>query len=99
VSNLRRASAYEAAAEGIAFLRSCTGGVCFAQGDLLYSEVMGLLEDLKMIIEPSLGQSRVSKAATPEITDLLYKSNWKPSGSCSISGVSLVSDACGRLPR
>lgn len=35
---LRETTRYEAATEGIAFFKSCRGGVCFSQGDLLPGE-------------------------------------------------------------
>ncbi|GAX26558.1 hypothetical protein FisN_21Lh024 [Fistulifera solaris] len=102
-SNLRRSTAYEAAAEGVTFLRSCQGGVCFAQGDLSSEEVSELLQDLQTILEPALNPrtSRSSVSAIPSIDDLLYRPNWKPRTllSCSIPGVVLVSDACGRVKR
>jgi insulysin len=102
ISNLRRSTAYETAAEGIAFLRSCTGAVCFAEGDLLRKEVYELRDDLKGIFSQSVGSTgRPLQTATPAIDDLLYKPFWKPRSAspCSISGVPLMSDACGRLPR
>lgn len=105
MSNLRRTTAYEAATEGVAFLRSCHGGVCFAQGDLVSEEVSELLEDLQRILEPAVStrssSSSQSASAVPGIDDLLYRPNWKPrtSISCSIPGVVLVSDACGRVKR
>jgi transcriptional regulator of met regulon len=101
VSNLRRSTAYETAAEAIAFLRSCTGAVCFAQGDLPPKEVYELRDDLKEIFRPVVGPSGSSSPATPSIDDLLYKPVWKPRSapSCTISGVPLISNACGRIPR
>jgi insulysin len=102
ISNLRRSSAYEAAIEGNAFLRSCTGVVSFAQGDLLRNEINDLVENLKMQFSPFLGTAKKTESsATPDITDLLYKPVWKPRSAspCSISGVPLISDACGRIPR
>jgi insulysin len=101
VSNLRRSTAFETAAEAIAFLRSCTGAVCFAEGDLLQEEVCELRDDLKEIFRPVLGPSGRISAATPSIDDLVYRPVWKPrsASSCSISGVPLISDACGRIPR
>jgi insulysin len=102
-SNLRQSTAYEAAAEGVTFLRSCQGGVCFAQGDLSSDEVSELLQDLQSILEPALNPrtSRSSVSAIPSIDELLYRPNWKPRTllSCSIPGVVLVSDACGRVKR
>jgi ribosomal protein S18 len=102
VSNLRRSTAHETADEAIAFLRSCTGAVCFAEGDLLQKEVYELRNDLKEIFRPVVGPSgSASPASTPYIDDLLYKPVWKPrfASSCTISGVPLISDACGRIPR
>ena len=102
-SNVRQSTAYEAAAEGVTFLRSCHGGVCFAQGDLLSEEVSELLQDIQRILEPAVNSrsSRSSVSAVPSIDDLLYRPNWKPRTllSCSIPGVVLVSDACGRVKR
>jgi transcriptional regulator of met regulon len=101
ISNLRRSTAYETAAEAIAFLRSCTGAVCFAEGDLPAKEVYKLRDDLKEIFLPVVGPSGSASPATPSIDDLLYKPLWKPrsASSCTISGVPLISDACGRIPR
>jgi transcriptional regulator of met regulon len=101
ISNLRRSTAYETAAEAIAFLRSCTGAVCFAEGDLPAKQVYELRDDLKEIFRPVVGPSGSVSLATPSIDDLLYKPIWKPrfASSCTISGVPLISDACGRIPR
>jgi transcriptional regulator of met regulon len=101
ISNLRRSTAYEVAAEATAFLRSCTGAVCFAEGDLPQKEVYELRDDLKEIFRPVVGPSGSASPATPSIDDLLYKPLWKPrsASSCTISGVPLISDACGRIPR
>lgn len=99
VSSLRRSTAYEAATEGIAFLRSCNGAVCFAQGDLLSKEANDLVGDLQQIFASSSGTRGPS--AVPDISDLLYRPMWKPRGasSCTLPGMALLSDACGRLPR
>jgi len=104
MSNLKSSKAYDAATEGIAFLRSCTGAVCFAQEDLLRSESIQLLNDLQEILKSSIGSGKQYKkaaSATPSLADLLYKPVWKPryASACSLSGVSLISDACGRIPR
>lgn len=107
VSNLRRSTAYEAAFEGIAFLRSCTGAVSFAEGDLLPGQVEGLLVELKDIFRPAIGSGGGLSSgggalvATPTIDDLVYRPVWKPRSafSCSVPGVALISDACGRIPR
>lgn len=101
VSNLRRSTAYETAAEAITFLRSCSGAVCFAQGDLVSKEVYELRDDLHAIFEKAVGPWGRPLPAKPDIEDLLYKPVWKPRSAspCSVSGVPLISDACGRIPR
>jgi len=104
ISNLRSATAYDAASEGIAFLRSCTGTVSFAQGDLLRIESIELVEQLQDILSGSLGpraRSPTEAPATPALEDILYRPIWKPrsASSCSVAGVPLISDACGRIPR
>jgi len=109
ISNLRRSTASEAASEGAAFLRSCNGAVCFAEGDLLPVQVEALLNDLRVIFRVATagggasgsGTGRPSASATPTIDDLVYRPSWKPraASSCSLPGVPLISDACGRIPR
>lgn len=104
MSNLRSSTAYEVAAEGQAFLRSCSSAVCFAEGDLLESESIQLLNDLRDILQSSLNNDYLpqqASAATPFLDDLIYKPVWKPryASACSIPGVLLMSDACGRIPR
>ena len=104
MSNLRSSTAYDAASEGIAFLRSCTGTVCFADGDLLRSETIELVESLQEILSDSLGsqiQKQTEAPATPALQDILYRPVWKPrsASACSVAGVPLISDACGRIPR
>ena len=101
ISNLRRTTAFEAATEGIAFLRSCTGAVCFAQGDFSRPEQEDLFGDIVSIFEGQLGPPQKYSTAYPLIEDLLYKPVWKPRyGSvCTIAGVPLVSNACGRIAR
>lgn len=97
ISNLRDTSAYEAASAGASFLASCTGAVCFGQGDLLPKEVRSLLDDVRFILEPSFRGGSVS--AIPSVQDLSYQARWKPSGICYLPGIALISDACGRVIR
>lgn len=101
ISNLRGSKASDAAFEGIAFLRSCHGATCFAEGDLTPSTCEALMKDLQDIFAVATGGGSGSTTATPTVEDLVYTSNWKPrsASSCSIPGVSLISDACGRIPR
>jgi insulysin len=100
VSNLRAGTAYEAATEGIAFLRSCNGAVCFGQGDLICREVDELVDDLQRIFSVVIS-SNGRAVATPAIEDLSYRPEWKPrsASSCAVPGVALLNDACGRVPR
>lgn len=104
VKELKSATAYDVASEGIAFLRSCTGTVTIAQGDLLPGESKELVEELQGILLETLGsraRSLSEAPATPALQDILYKPMWKPrsASSCTVSGVPLMSDACGRIPR
>lgn len=90
----------DVAIEGSTFLRSCSGAVCHAQGDLLPREAVKLLSDLQDIFESVTSESAV-QTALPELEKVLYKPLWKPrsASSCLIPGVSLVSNACGRVQR
>jgi insulysin len=108
ISNLRSSSASDAAVEGIAFFKSCSGAVAFAQGDLLPQEVEELMSDLKVIFlessDDSVGSGfngRSSLAAIPTISDLTYAPQWKPryGSPCMLPGMILLSDACGRVSR
>jgi insulysin len=103
ISNLRSSTAYEAASEGLSFLRSVTGVIAFGDG-LSRSSLMGLVGDVQDILKKSMGNSvqNLSTSTTiPTVSDLVYKPTWKPryASSCSISGASLISNACGRIPR
>jgi insulysin len=105
ISNLRSSSAADAAAEGVAFLRSCSGAVAFAQGDLRPQEVEELMSDLKSIFLESSDDrafsGRLSSSAIPTIGDLVYAPQWKPryGSPCMLPGMVLLSDPCGRVPR
>lgn len=98
---LRESSAADAALEGVAFFKSCSGGVCFTQGDLLPKEAAAILGDLKLIFRTVIGSNVRPSPAVPEVDDLIYRSNWIPrsASSCTIPGASLVSNPCGRIPR
>jgi len=96
LSAMKRTTAYEAATEGIAFLRSSSSATSFAQGDLF--EIESLMEDMQSIFGPEMSLKRPI-SATPTISDLIYRTNWKPSGICTLAGLQLVSDACGRVIR
>lgn len=100
ISSIRSSMASDVSSEGLAFLNSCFGAVCFSNGDLLQNETMELMVDLRSILQSSLGNATLT-AAIPTIEDLVYKPVWKPryASACSIAGVPLISDACGRIPR
>jgi insulysin len=101
LSLLRESTAVEAAVEGIAFFESCSGGVCFTQGDLLPKETASLLGDLKVIFRSVTGANVRPVPTVPKVEDIIYRANWIPrsASSCTIAGARLVSDACGRVPR
>jgi len=101
VNALKQTRIPDAAREGTAFFNSCSGAVCFSQGDLLPSESLELLADLKEIFRQSTGTDVRPSPAIPEVADLLYRANWLPRAAsvCAIPGATLVSDPCGRVPR
>ena len=101
VNILRESDSTEAAVEGIAFFKSCSGGVCYSQGDLLPKETAALLGDLKVIFRKVTGSNVRPVPASPELEDLVYRPNFIPRSAsvCSIPGANLVSDPCGRVPR
>jgi hypothetical protein len=101
LSLLRESTAVEAAVEGITFFESCSGGVCFTQGDLLPKETASLLGDLKVIFRSVTGANVRPIPAVPKVEDIIYRANWIPrsASSCTVAGARLVSDACARVPR
>jgi insulysin len=101
VSSLRQTTAINAAREGTAFFQSCSGAVCFSQGDLLPTESLAVLADLKEIFRKTTGVNVSPAPVIPEVKDLLYRANWIPRAAsvCAIPGASLVSNPCGRVPR
>jgi hypothetical protein len=70
-------------------------------GDLLPTEAVSILSDLKGIFKQVFGKGIGVGVAVPELQDIVYRSNWVPrsASSCTVSGSSLISDACGRVPR
>jgi insulysin len=101
LNTLRQTTASDAALEGTSFFNSCSGGVCFAQGDMLPSEALALLADLKKIFRQTTGVNVLPFPAVPDVDDLLYRANWIPRAAsvCTISGATLISNPCGRVPR
>ena len=105
IDTIQKSSTYDAALEGTGFLHSCTGAVCFSEGDITTSETENLLDDLRNILGDSIGgYSAVEEhnnAAIPSADDIIDTPIWKPRNASPgyIAGVSLMSDACGRIPR
>jgi insulysin len=101
LNTLQQTTASDAALEGASFFNSCSGGVCVAQGDMLPSEALALLADLKKIFRQTTGVNVVPFPAVPDVDDLLYRVNWIPRAAsvCTISGATLISNPCGRVPR
>eukprot|EP00529_Nitzschia_sp_RCC80_P003516 CAMPEP_0113491300 /NCGR_PEP_ID=MMETSP0014_2-20120614/27486_1 /TAXON_ID=2857 /ORGANISM="Nitzschia sp." /LENGTH=1047 /DNA_ID=CAMNT_0000385089 /DNA_START=151 /DNA_END=3294 /DNA_ORIENTATION=- /assembly_acc=CAM_ASM_000159 len=98
---LKDVTAKDAALEGISFFDSCSGAVCIAQGDILPSEALELLADLKVIFKQVIGNNIIPTPAIPEPKDFLYGASWIPrsASACTIPGSNLISNACGRVPR
>lgn len=95
-----RISEQDVANQGSYFLKCTTGGLLVTQGDIIPSEGLQLLRDVKHIFR-EYGKATMQFAADPEIRDLLYVPYWKPreSSPCLLPGIQLVSDSCGRVPR
>jgi insulysin len=99
---LRETTATDAAREATGFFQSCSGAVCFAQGDMLPSEALSLLGDLKKIFRKVIGSNVSPTPAIPSIEeDLTYRASWIPrsASACTVAGASLISNPCGRVPR
>jgi len=102
---MQKATTYDVALEGTEFLDSCKGAVCFSEGDLTLPETESLLDDLRNILDNSIGgysaDDQLQFAAIPSADELTDTPIWKPRNAvpCYIAGVSLMSDACGRIPR
>lgn len=101
ITSIREATTTDAALEGIAFFKSCSGGVCFSQGDMLPKEVTDVLAELKLIFRSVTGSNVSPVPAVPQVGDIVYRPFWIPrsASSCTVAGANLVSDACGRVPR
>ena len=100
-NTIRQTNALAVAREGTGFFKSCSGAVCFTEGDLLPSEAYALLADLREIFRKTIGVNVRPAPTIPEVDDLLYRADWLPRGAsiCSIPGASLISNPCGRVPR
>ena len=102
VNALENARVYDVAMEGRDFLESSSGAVCFSQGDLTPRETQKLLLELQDLLKGYTNNGKDDKSRNlPSIEDLLDTPVWKPrNGSpCYQAGVSLMSDACGRVLR
>jgi hypothetical protein len=103
VGVIREASAQEVAREGKSFLASCSGALCLVQGDILPTEALSLVSDLKVLFDAVKAPTdeEAQQPAVPRLSDILYKPFWRPRSAslCSIPGVPLISDSCGRVPR
>lgn len=70
---------------------------------MLPTEYSALFHDLESIFREVLGTRAKTEKPTliPSIDELVYTPVWKPrfASSCSVPGVSLISDSCGRVPR
>ena len=101
INAIRSSTPQQAAAEGVAFLASCQGAVCLAQGDLLPKEATDLTRDIKLVFGPAIDTGpNASEPAVPSLQSILYKPMWKPRSTiCLIPGVPLICNACGRIPR
>lgn len=104
LSVIREASAQEVSREGKEFLKSCSGALCLIQGDVLPKEAILLVGELKGLFDSATRSEKddtVKQPAVPELSEILYNPFWKPRSAslCSIPGVPLISDSCGRIPR
>jgi insulysin len=95
----RQVTEKDVATQGLFFLRCTSGGRLIAQGDVVPSEAFELLSELQFVFK-EFGNSD-GFSVHPELTELLYKPFWKPrdASPCLLPGISLISDACGRIPR
>lgn len=100
IAAIKESTAPEVSLEGFSFLKSCNSAICLAQGDILPKEAVGLVNDLQGIFVEAISSDDSQSSAIPPLDEILYKPYWKPRSSfCSISGVSLISNACGRVQR
>ncbi|KAL3817042.1 hypothetical protein ACHAXA_002954 [Cyclostephanos tholiformis] len=95
----RQVTEKEVAEQGLLFLKCTSGGILVSQGDVLPNESLNLLADLKYVFREFCSAGGFS--IQPQLRDLLYRPIWKPrdSSPCLLPGISLISDACGRIPR
>ena len=101
IDALKQTTAINASTEGTAFFQSCCGAVCFSEGDLIPTESLALLADLKEIFRKATGTNVHPAPAIPGVDGLLYRANWIPryASVCALPGSSFISNPCGRVPR
>ena len=102
LNTIKNASSKEVAMEGMSFLQSVTGVVAFSEGDILPGETEALFNDLRNILKDSIGDNNGKGIQViPSVDELVDVPVWKPRNAspCYIAGVSLISDACGRVLR
>ena len=104
IAAFQKATAIDVSQEGNVFLNSCTAALCFSEGDLVYSESIDLMNDLRKVLYSSIDLSSTGDQedpSIPPITNLVSSLSSKPRNSspCYVAGVSLMPDACGRIPR
>jgi len=100
-TTLEKSTNDDVANEGIDFLHSCQGAMCFSEGDLTPRESADLCSDLRNIFSAYINKVELKLSFIPTINDLLDTPSWKPRNAspCYVAGASLMSDACGRVPR
>jgi len=95
IKAINKATAKDITSEGISFLQSCMGAVCFSQGDLIPDETNELMYYLSEIFTDSIANSNPMQSFTSidSIEDLIDTPKWKPRNAspCYIAGVSLIS--------
>jgi len=99
ISVICDSNAKNAGREGQLFFESTSRVACLVQGDFLPDEAIGLMDELQKIFHGYIYLDRSKPVMLPELKDLLYKPQFKPSSgsSCFIAGAYLISDACGRV--
>lgn len=95
----RQITEKDVAMQGLFFLRCTTGGRLISQGDTIPSESLEFLSELQYVFR-DFGYAK-GFSVRPNIPDLLYRPFWMPrdASPCLLPGISLISDACGRIPR
>jgi insulysin len=95
----RQITEKDVASQGLFFLRCTNGGRLISQGDVVPSEAFELLAELQFVFR-EFGYAE-GFSVEPELSELLYRPFWKPrdASPCLLPGISLISDACGRIPR